>query len=135
MYDTIEQCMTPLVVTIGREQTLAEAHRVMREHGVRHLPVLHAGALVGMVTERDLNLIETLRSVDPVLAKVDDAMSEDVFAVNPGASLADVARRMASEKYGSAVVLAGKKVVGIFTAVDALRALDSLLTSRSALKL
>lgn len=126
---TIQEFMTPSVFTVARDRTLEEAHQLMREHHLRHLPVLRAGELVGMVTERDLTFIETLRSTDPKVVRVDDAMSEDVFSVSRDAPLAEVARRMANEKLGSAVVLDGRKVVGIFTAIDALRALDTLLTT------
>ncbi len=129
---TIQEFMTPSVFTISRDRTLEDAHQLMREHHLRHLPVLRGGELVGMVTERDLNFIETLRTTDPKVVRVDDAMSEDVFSVNRDAPLADVARRMASEKLGSAVVLEGRKIVGIFTAVDALRALNVLLTAPSS---
>lgn len=130
MHHTIQEFMTKSVFTVSRERTLADAHQLMKEHHLRHLPVLHGGDLVGMVTERDLNFIETLKSTDQRVVRVDDAMSEDVFAVAPDATLADVARRMAKDKLGSAVVLEGRKVVGIFTAVDALRALDTLLTNQ-----
>lgn len=134
MNDTIERFMTESVFTISSERTLQEAHEMMRMHHIRHLPVLHGGALVGMVTERDLNLVETMRSVDPQTARVEDAMTEDVFAVSPGTKLAEVARRMAKDKLGSAVVLDGRKVVGIFTDIDALRALEFLLSTPAVMQ-
>jgi acetoin utilization protein AcuB len=129
MDDAIENFMTQVVHTIGRKRTLAEAHVTMRELKVRHLPVIERGKLVGIVSLRDLHLVETLPDVVPDEVSVDDAMSEDVFAVSPDTPLAEVARRMAKLKYGSAVVMERGKVVGIFTATDALKALDFLLTS------
>jgi acetoin utilization protein AcuB len=57
--------MTVSPVVIGSERTLADAHRMMRERGIRHLPVVDAGALVGVVSQRDLYLAETLGGVDP----------------------------------------------------------------------
>ena len=131
MDDAIENFMTQVVHTIGRKRTLADAHVMMRELKVRHLPVVERGKLVGLVSLRDLHLVETLPDVVPEEVSVDDAMSEDVFAVSPGTPLADVARRMAKLKYGSAVVMERGKVIGIFTATDALFALDFLLTSPS----
>ncbi|MBL9037252.1 MAG: CBS domain-containing protein [Archangium sp.] len=129
MQDTIERFMTPAVHTIGSDRTLAEAHALMRQYRVRHLPVLTRGKLVGLVTERDLALVETLKNTDPTKVSVDDAMSRDVFSVEPSAPLASVARTMAHERLGSVVVMSDAKVVGIFTAVDALKALDLLLSS------
>ena len=49
--------MTPGPHTIGRDQTLAVAHRLVREHGIRHLPVLHGGKQVGDQSQRDLHFI------------------------------------------------------------------------------
>lgn len=60
-----EKFMTTTPHSIGVEQPLSRAHAMMREHGVRHLPVLHAGKLLGMLTERDLQLVESLEGVDP----------------------------------------------------------------------
>lgn len=56
--------MTPQPLTIGRNEPLVTAHRLMNEHGVRHLPVLEHGELIGIVSQRDLYFLETIRGVD-----------------------------------------------------------------------
>jgi acetoin utilization protein AcuB len=99
---------------------------MMRKYRVRHLPVLRAGELVGIVSQRDLYFLETLRDLDPETVTVEEAMSQDAYRVKPGASLAHTAQVMADKRYGCAVVMEEGEVVGIFTAVDALRALASL---------
>ena len=124
--------MTASPHSIGREQTLTAAHKVMREHRCRHLPVLHGGKLVGIVSERDLHLVESLKDVDPNEVLVEDAMWAQVYAVSPEAPLDEVASEMAAKKFGSAVVMQNDKVVGIFTTVDACRALSELLQTRLA---
>lgn len=129
---TIQHHMTTSPQSIGVDQTLARAHKVMREHKIRHLPVLAGGKLVGMVTERDLHLVETLRDVDPETVKVEDAMATTVYSVSPDAPLDEVVSAMAAKKYGSAVVMQNGKVVGIFTTVDVCRTLAELLHSRLA---
>lgn len=128
----IQKFMTTTPHSIGKDQTLARAHDVMRSHKIRHLPVLEGGKLVGIVTERDLHLIETLRDVDPSSVTVEDAMSQHVYAVDPDTSLDVVAESLAEHKYGSAVIMQNGKVVGIFTTNDACRALAELLHSRLA---
>lgn len=126
----IKAFMTPNPHSIGQDQQLTRAHAFMREHQIRHLPVLEGGKLVGVLTDRDLHLIETLRDVDPGVVRVDEAMTTEVFAVSPDALLNDVAKEMAEHKYGCAVVLQNGHVVGIFTTVDACRALFELLETR-----
>lgn len=119
----IEALMTPQPVTIGRAESLATAHQLMREHGCRHLPVLEHGELVGVVTQRDLYLLETFAGVDLRADGIDEAMSNDAYAVPPDAPLEDVAASMAANRYGCAVVIERGRVIGIFTATDALRVL------------
>ncbi|MCL2723808.1 MAG: CBS domain-containing protein [Polyangiaceae bacterium] len=115
--------MTEQPVTVGREQSLSTAHEMMREHHCRHLPVLERGDLVGVVTQRDLYFLETIAGADLDADKVDDAMSTDAYAVSPDATLEEVAKEMAAHKYGCAVVMERGRVIGIFTATDALRVL------------
>ena len=127
---TIQKYMTTAPHSIGAEQTLAHAHEVLREHKIQHLPVLKGGALVGMITQRDLALVETLKDVDPKTVLVEDAMSTSLYTVEPTAPLDEVVSEMAEKKYGSAIVMQNHKVVGIFTTVDVCVALADLLHSR-----
>ena len=129
MKATIRKYMTRAPHTIGQEQTLDVAHNVMRQHGIRHLPVLEGGKLVGLLSQRDLHLIETLRDVDPATTTVDEAMTTDVYITGPDATLDEVASQMAEHKYGSAVIVERGKVVGMFTTVDALHALTLLAST------
>lgn len=122
----IGQFMTPLPHTIEFDQPLTRAHELMRTHHIRHLPVMQNGKLLGLVSIRDLHLIETLRDVDPDEVPVEDAMAEEPYTVSPDEPLDAVAAIMADHKLGSAVVVEGGQVQGIFTTVDALRALLQL---------
>lgn len=129
---TISKYMTTSPHSIGAEQTLASAHALMRENHIRHLPVLQGGQLLGMLTERDLHLVETLRDVDPTKVTAEEAMSTTIYSVSPTAPLDEVVSTMAEHKYGSAVVMDNGKVVGIFTTVDVCQALAALLHTRLA---
>ncbi|HWV39977.1 MAG TPA: CBS domain-containing protein [Vulgatibacter sp.] len=130
MSHPIRKYMTSPVRTIRSTSTLAEAHRWMNELGVRHLPVYENRRLVGLVSQRDLHLVETLKDVDPQIVPVEEAMSQDAFVVTPDTPLAEVCQRMADRKLGSVVVVDGGEVVGIFTTVDACRALGTLLAAK-----
>jgi acetoin utilization protein AcuB len=129
---TVQRYMTPCPHSIGAEQKLEKAHALMSQHAIRHLPVLRGGELVGVLSERDLHFIETLLSANDDAMTIEDAMSDPVFTVPPDAPLDEVAGSMAERKCGCAVVVQNQKVVGIFTTVDACRALQELLQSRLA---
>lgn len=128
---TVRKYMTPCPETIGRTQPMSVAHRLMRERHIRHLPVLDAGRIVGVVSDRDLRFIETLRDVDPEKVTVDEAMSPDPYVVGPDSALDSVVSTMAARKYGSAIVADDGQVVGIFTTVDACTAFAELLQAPS----
>jgi acetoin utilization protein AcuB len=127
----VKKYMTPSPLSIGPDQTLERAHEMMRTNQVRHLPVLKGGKLVGIVSERDLLLIETIRDVDPGRVPVEDAMSEHIYEVDADTGLDVVAEMLTEYKYGSAVVLERGELVGIFTTNDACRALAGLLHARA----
>src|SRR5262245_27732646 len=87
----VKDAMTPQPMTIGRDQKLDVAHRMMREHGVRHLPVLEHGQLVGMLSQRDLYFLETIAGVDLTKDRVEEAMSGETYAVAPDETVEHVA--------------------------------------------
>ena len=74
----IQKYMTTTPHTVRPDMPLAEAQKLMRDHHIRHLPVLEGGSLRGMLTQRDVHLVETLKDVDPRKVPVEDAMSQDV---------------------------------------------------------
>jgi len=123
--------MSPAPHSVGKDQPLAVAHQLMREHGLRHLPVLEHGKLVGLLSERDLYYLETIAGVDPENERVEEGMSQDVYCVSPEARLLDIVVEMMTQKYGCAVVVESTKVVGIFTTTDALRLLAECLLSKT----
>jgi acetoin utilization protein AcuB len=127
---TLQKYMTTLPHTIGADQTLEKAEKMMSEYRIRHLPVLEGGRLVGILSDRDVKLVETFRDVDASQTKVDEAYTPDPYIVSPSSSLRDVCNEMAARKYGCALVVDNHKLVGIFTWIDALNALNELMDSR-----
>jgi acetoin utilization protein AcuB len=93
---------------------------------------LHGGKLLGVLTDRDIKLIEAFRDVDPTKVTVEEAMTERPYTVSPETPLDEVVETMAENKYGSAIVMQNQKVVGVFTTVDACQALSELLRTRLA---
>lgn len=123
----VKYWMSPALHSIGKDQPLAVAHKLMDEHGIRHLPVLEDGKIVGLLSQRDLYYLETVAGVDPEQERVEEGMSQDVYCVAPEAPLHEVVAEMMTHKYGCAVVIQSTKAVGIFTTTDALRLLVECL--------
>lgn len=128
----IHEFMTPTPQCIEAGLTLEQARERMFQLGARHLPVLENGALVGIVSERDIDLFEAALHTDDAAEDritVAQAMTVQPFTCGPDAHLHAVATEMAAHKYGTAVVVDPDhpaRVVGVFTSTDALRALACL---------
>lgn len=124
---TIGQVMTPSPHTISSGQNLKFALEMMKSLKIRHLPVFEAGALVGILTERDIHFIESFDKTAPKEIAVEDACSDEPFCVRESTPLHDVCQVMFEKKYGSALVNnKDEKLVGIFTWIDALKVLSTL---------
>lgn len=120
---SIAEYMTPMPHTVGSEQTITFAQKLMQKYDIRHLPVLHGGELHGIVSDRDLGMVAGLNEVNPDSTTVEEAMTQDAYTVSKDASLFAVLEEMLANKYGSAVVVEGVQIIGIFTTHDSLRLL------------
>lgn len=72
---TLDRYMTRHPWTIAPTAMMSEAHRLMRAHAIRHLPVVDGDRVVGIVSMSDLHLLETLPDVRPEEVEVESAMS------------------------------------------------------------
>jgi acetoin utilization protein AcuB len=129
---TVGHFMSPAPHSVGVEQSMAHAADRMRELGVRHLPVLHGGTLVGVVSERDLALIASIVPDGLDRLTVEEAMTGVPYCVQHSTPVAEAALHMARRKLGSALVAEHDQVVGIFTVTDALFALAEVLDGAAA---
>lgn len=123
----VGDCMTQNPVTIPSDLSLADAAERMYEHGIRHLPVMEQGHVVGLVSERDLALVMGIPGVDKNKVAVTEAMTTGPYIVAPETKLEDVVRVMHDKKIGTAVVMKDGQMAGIFSVIDALEVLLFML--------
>lgn len=123
----IKHFMTRSPHAIGHDQSLKLAHERMHHFGIRHLPVLDGGELVGVLSERDIALIGAISPQQVESTLVEDAMSTEPYGVPPDTDAEVVTAHMAEHQHGCAVVMENHKVAGIFTSNDALSLLTALL--------
>ena len=123
----IQRYMTTVIVVVSPDQTLSEAIRLMRLHEVRHLPVVRNGELRGVLSQRDVYRLQSLDTFDPASVLVSEAMTSDPYTVEPEEPVDRVAREMVRRRIGTALVSHGPRLMGLFTATDALLALAALV--------
>jgi acetoin utilization protein AcuB len=121
--------MTPFPHSIDVDAPLEDAHKLMREHRFRHLPVMSGGEIVGVLTDRDIKLVlgPDFGSPGEGKLRVRDAYVERPCVVPASTPVAKVARVIAQNRIGSAIVTKHGKLVGIFTVTDACRALAEIV--------
>ncbi len=123
--NTVSAWMTHDPVVAGPDDNLSSVETKMRDGDFRSVPVVKAGAVVGIITDRDI------RSHAGMLeqTKVADAMTEDLITVTPSSTIHDAARLLRERKIGGLPVVEGGRLIGIITVNDVL---DALTGSESA---
>ena len=130
--------MTPNPVTVSPRATIAEVWDLMRELEIRHVPVVEDGALVGMLSDRDLARLDVARLLTAegadalrreLATPVIEVMSSDVIFVELETELSDVVGLLIEHRVGAIPVVRPdtRDVVGIVSYVDVLRAVQDLL--------
>lgn len=136
----LEWMSTP-ALTIPPSTTIAEAQRIMENHGVRRLPVVRQGRLVGVVSRGDLRAaqpsVATTLSVyewRALLEKVTvaECMSRTPITIGPDESVLSAAQQMLAHKLSGLPVVVGERVVGVITESDLFRLLIADLSDTSA---
>ncbi len=120
MSPPISDFMTTIPVQVDKSASLETARRLLERYGIRHLPVMADGKLVGVVTEREMNVALAVARSHSLEVTVETAMQSPAFQVGKNVPVGDVAERMAKEKFGCAIVVHEEKICGIFTTTDAL---------------
>lgn len=123
--------MTSHVVTLGPDDSLLEAHRLMGAERIRALPVVEDGELKGIITRTDLLSNDNSRflsrnnqeeSLKVLTNSVSQIMITNVITITPETTLLDAARLMLENKFHSLPVLdSDKKLSGIITESDLFR--------------
>jgi acetoin utilization protein AcuB len=136
--------MTPNPVTVSPHARVAEAWDLMRELDVRHIPVVDAGELVGMVSDRDVAYLDLDRLLmaegaaglqRQLATPVISVMTSDVIVVEPETGLSDVIGLMLEHKVGALPVVSPgtREIMGIVSYVDVLGAVQDLFEDEQAI--
>ncbi len=115
--------MRPSPLTITPWETLSAAQALMQRERLHQLPVVEKGALIGILTERDLHA----HSGYLERTKVDAAMTCPAITVAPQETAADAARLLIEREINALPVVEEGRLVGIVTRTDLLFLLVTLL--------
>lgn len=121
----VKETMSRRLITIRPEASLAEARLLLDQHRIRHLPVVEAARLVGIVSDRDIRSAASVSSLDRL--RVAEAMTRNVISVSPDAQVQEAAKLMLVHRIGGLPVVKEGELQGILTETDLLKAFVELL--------
>jgi acetoin utilization protein AcuB len=123
----VRDIMTTNVVTIPSSTPLADARRIMDAHGIRRIPVVDKGKLVGVVSRDALDKAGpstlttfSMHEITYLLSKITvrEVMKTDLVTVSPDATVEEAVAMAQSRRVGSLLVLEDRRLVGIATTND-----------------
>lgn len=134
----VKDFMSTKLETLAPDDRLLDADLVIRRAGVRHLPVVQDGRLVGLLTERDVRryapsiLNSTPDDYNEIFQKtlVGKVMTREVTTISADAPLSEATSMLYSLHRGCLPVVDGQgALVGIITRRDILRFANQILNS------
>ncbi|MDU5660980.1 MAG: CBS domain-containing protein, partial [Streptococcus sp.] len=127
----VKDFMAKRVVYVSPQTTVAAAADIMREKGLRRLPVIENDKLVGLITEGTMADASPSKATSLSIyemnyllnkTKVGDIMIKNVLTVSKYASLEDAIYIMLQNKVGVLPVVDNDQISGIITDKDVFRA-------------
>ena len=132
----VENWMNPNVITVDADDSMLDATKLLKEHNIRHLPVLEKGKLVGVITDRDLKRASpsdatTLEAHELLYLianiKVREIMTRNPITVPYNFTIEEAAEILLQAKIsGMPVVDKDGDVIGTITQTDLFKVLISL---------
>lgn len=123
------------VVTCDAGKTVAQAIELLAEHRIGALPVVDAGSVVGIFSERDA--IYKLRELGPVALSlgVCDAMTSPAVTVDPGTGALDALSLMTRRRIRHLPVMESGRMVGFVSIGDLVKyRIDQIQSEATALR-
>lgn len=133
----LSDLMITKVLTCKADDTLEHAEALMKEHQIRHLPIVAGKEVVGLLSQKEF-LAEAFRITDKFgshnlkeyLGKtsIEQCMRRDITIFAPDTPLIDAAEALLSKRMGCLIIAdEQQQLVGIVSSKDFVRLAIALL--------
>ena len=118
----VSEIMSAAVVSVGEDEPIVAAARLMKQHNVGSLPVCDSqGKLRGIVTDWDLVLRCMASETDPAATQVGEVMSRGVVTASPFDKVEQASALMARDQIRRLPVVDNGRLVGMVALADLAR--------------
>ena len=117
----VKDIMSHNIIAVLPSDSVMEASTLMNEHHIGALPVVSAGEVKGMITDRDIVLRCVAQDKDAKKVKVSQIMSNDIAFVTPEQSINDAVEVMSNEQIRRLPVLNDGYIDGMLSIADIAR--------------
>ena len=127
----VSTIMSTQLVVLNTSDSLEKAERLFKKHHIRHIPVIQAKRIVGMLSLTDLLRIsfadgayeeeDEVETVVYEMFTIPQVMAKKVRTVNPGTTIKEVAELLSKEEFHALPVEENGELVGIVTTTDLIR--------------
>ncbi len=127
----VEQWMNRDLVTVSPDESFRTAMHLIRQKGIRHIPVVEGKRLVGIITDRDLRQASpsgatslSIHELHYILERltVREVMTKQVVTIRPEQTVEEAALLLLGHRIGGLPVVREGELCGIITETDILQA-------------
>lgn len=128
---SIKEIMNTNFMTIGSNEYLSKAEKMIYQSKLKHLPVIRAGKLVGIITKTDIKRMSFAESFDEAEAEIDEnifkmlkvaqVMTTKPYTMSSTATIKEVAEVLAEKEFRTIPIVDGENLVGMISTKDIIK--------------
>lgn len=128
---SVKEIMNTSFMTIGSNEYLSKAEKMIYQSKLKHLPVVRAGKLVGIITKTDIKRMSFAESFDEAEAEIDEnifkmlkvaqVMTTKPFTLSSSATIKEVAEVLSDKEFRTIPIVDDGKLVGMVSTRDLIK--------------
>lgn len=127
----VKEIMNTGFQTISPNEYLSKAEKMFFANKLKHLPVVRAGKLVGIITHTDIKRMSFANTFDEAEAEIDSSifsmlkvgqvMTSKPFTLPSSTSIREVAEVLAKKEFRTIPIVDGEELVGMISTKDLIK--------------
>ncbi len=126
----VSTIMTRNLITADVNDSLRHVNTLLKDHGIRHLPIVSGSKLVGIISKSDImrlsfgDMFEGQAEADEAvfdLLKLEQVMVSNPQVINEEETIQEVSEKFTKVEFHALPVVKGGEIVGIVSTTDLIK--------------